>query len=70
MKKEKDYEHLALLRAEDIGVYSYKVKGNKMIYISYFGREGFYRVTHNLDTHEETRRHQQTTKEEYNYFCG
>ena len=67
---KKDYEHEALIRAEKIGVYEYEVKGNKMIYISYFGSEGFYKVTHNLDTHEETRKHQDTTKKAYNYFCG
>lgn len=65
-----DYENLALLRAEYIGVCNYKVKGNKMIYLSYFGSEGFVKVTHNLDTGKETRKHQNTTKLEYNYFCG
>lgn len=64
------YEDKALSRAEHIGVYEYKVKGNKMVYISYFGSEGFYKVVHNLDTGEETRTHQNTTKLPYNYFCG
>lgn len=68
--KPLDYDTLGLLRAELTGVYEYKVKGNKMIYISYFGSEGFYKVTHNLDTGEETRKHQATTKQAYNYFCG
>lgn len=64
------YEHLATCRAEKIGVYDYEVKGNKMIYLSYFGYEGFYKVTHNLDTDTETRRHQASTKKSYNYYCG
>lgn len=64
------YDFLALIRACKIGVYEYKVKGNKMIYISYFGSEGFYKVTHNLDTGEELRKYQRTTKLPYNYFCG
>lgn len=67
---KKDYEQLALLWAEKIGIYHYKVVGNCMRYVSYFGGEGFYRVCHNLDTGAETRKHQKTTKLEYNYFCG
>lgn len=65
-----DYNNLALLRAEHIGVCEYKVKGNKMVYISYFGSEGFVKVVHNLDTGEEKRTSQNTTKLPYNYFCG
>lgn len=65
-----DYNHLALLRAEDIGVYAYTVSKNKLKYISYYGTEGFYNVTYDLDTGEEVRKHQKTTSKEYNYFCG
>lgn len=64
------YEDKALLHAEQIGIYSYTVKGNKMRWYSYFGREGIYKVTLDLDTMDETRVHQNTTKHEYNYFCG
>jgi len=67
---ETDYKKLALLRAEAIGVYEYAVKGNIMEYISYFGLEGFVKVRHNLDTHEETRKVQKSTKRPYNYFVG
>lgn len=65
-----NYEDMALIWAEHIGVYSYQVKGNILEYISYYGSEGFYKVRHNLDTMEETRKHQASTKKEYNYFCG
>ena len=66
----KDYEHLAVLRAEKIGVYAYQVNGNLMVYESYFGSEGFYHVEYNLDTGEETREHIKAPKGEYNYFTG
>lgn len=67
---EKFFEHSALCRAEKIGVTHYEVRGSKMIYISYFGSEGFYKVTHDLLSGAETRRHQASTKKSYNYFCG
>ena len=64
------YEKKALLHAEQYGIYSYTVKGNKMRWISYFGREGFYNVVLDLDTGKEIRKHQKSTTKEYNYFCG
>lgn len=64
------HEELALEHAERHGIYPYKVVGNLMKWISYFGNEGFYKVTYNLDTKQETRKHQKTTRLEYNYFCG
>lgn len=70
ISEEKYYRHMALRHAENIGVYAYEVRGHKMIYISYFGREGFYKVERNLDTNAEKRTHQASTKKEYNYFCG
>jgi len=72
----KNYEELALLRAERIGVYEYKVKKNIMSYYSFFGGEGFYKVEHNLDTHMEIRTHlkyKKTPKHligKYNYYTG
>lgn len=64
------YDERALLRAEKIGVCEYEVKNNLMIYLSYYGREGFYKVVHNLDNGKETRTHQKTTSKKYNYFVG
>lgn len=46
---EAEYEQKALERAEDIGVYEYKVNGKYMEYWSFFGREGWYLVRHDLD---------------------
>lgn len=74
----KNYEEMALIRAEKIGVYEYKVTDNLMIYYSFFGSEGFYKVTHNLDNGKETRKHIKAKKPKaewyekghYNYFCG
>ena len=66
----KDYEAIALAHAEEYGIYSYKVKGNIMKWYSFFRGEGFYKVTLNLDTGEEIRKHQNTCKHEYNYLCG
>lgn len=70
--EEKAYENLAIIRAEERGVYSfeYNHKTKKMHYISYFGSEGFVKVTVDVYTDKETRKHQKTTKKEYNYFCG
>lgn len=69
--KGKDYEEIALRHAEEYGIYSYKVKGNMMVWYSYFGEtERFYKVMLNLDTFEEVRKPQNTCKHEYNYFCG
>lgn len=73
------YNDLALRRAERIGVIEYAVKGNKMVYYSYYGGEGFYKVEHNLDTNAESRKplsdsYCRSAKwrklNRYNYFCG
>ena len=49
-----DYEHKALVRAEDIGVYEYKVNGHYMEYWSFFGNpEGWYFVRYDLDAKKE-----------------
>lgn len=72
---------LCLCYCEDHGIYEvYKVKGNVITYYSYFGNEGFYKVTHNCKTGTETRKHLRYTKvpkflkgeygTKYNYFCG
>lgn len=66
----KDYEAIALAYAEEHGIYSYKVKGNKMRWYSYFGSEGFIKATLDMDIMKETRVVQKTCKHEYNYFCG
>ena len=67
---------------EQHGIYEvYKVVGNVITYYSYFGNEGFYKVTHNIVTGEETRNHLKCKKApkflftengatKYNYFCG
>ncbi len=67
----------ALLYCEKIGIYAvHKRVGNIITYYSYFGNEGFYKVTHNVKTGAETRKHmiwRQTPKwlgNNYNYFCG
>lgn len=67
---------------EKYGIYElYKEKGNVITYYSYFGNEGFYRVTKNVVTGREVRKHLRykkvpkllLTKEgwtRYNYFVG
>ena len=67
---------------EKHGIYElYKEKGNVITYYSYFGDEGFYRVTKNVVTGREVRKHLRyktcpkflRTKEgwiRYNYFTG
>lgn len=46
-----NYEEKALKRAEEIGVYEYRVNGRYMEYWSFFGRgEGWYFVRHDLDS--------------------
>ena len=45
-----DYDHLALVHAEEIGVIEYKVNGKYMEYWSFFGtHEGWYFIRHDLD---------------------
>ena len=73
----------AVLRhCEKYGIYElYKEKGNVITYYSYFGNEGFYKVTKNVATGREVRKHLRykkvpkflLTKEgwtRYNYFTG
>lgn len=71
----------AIQYCEEHGIYEvFKQIGNVITYYSYFGREGFYRVEHNLKTGKETRtnlRYKKTPKfligklgTRYNYFCG
>lgn len=67
---------------EKYGIYEiYKVIGkNTIVYYSYFGSEGFYKITKNIATGKEIRKHLRYTKPpkflvtengtRYNYFCG
>ena len=66
---------------EQHGIYEiYKTVGNTIIYYSYFGREGFYKITKNIVTGREVRKHLRYTKPpkflvssngtRYNYFTG
>ena len=67
---------------EKYGIYElYKEKGNVITYYAYFGDEGFYKVTKNVVTGREVRKHLRykkvpkflLTKEgwtRYNYFTG
>lgn len=67
---------------EKYGIYElYKEKENVITYYSYFGGEGFYKVTKNVVTGREVRKHLRykkvpkflLTKEgwtRYNYFTG
>ena len=70
-----------LLYCEKHGIYQlYKEKGNVITYYSYFGEEGLYKVTKNVKTGRETRKHLRyknipkflvTPKGvRYNYFVG
>lgn len=77
------FENENVLRyCEKYGIYEvYSVKGNVMTYYSYFGGEGFYRITKNVVTGREVRKHLRYTKPpkflltpegytKYNYFTG
>ena len=66
------WEYKAISHAERIGIYEFDVnpKARTMKYISYFGSEGFIKVTYHLDTEAEERVCIKTTKKAYNYFCG
>lgn len=67
---------------EKYGIYEiYKVIGkNTIVYYSYFGSEGIYKITKNIATGKETRKRLRYTKipkflvtengTRYNYFCG
>lgn len=77
------FNNLAVLKyCEKYGIYElHAEKGNVITYYSYYGREGFYRVTKNVKTGKETRKALRykkipkflKTKEgytKYNYFTG
>ena len=66
---------------ETHGIYElYAERGNVITYYSYFGREGFYKVTKNVKTGREVRKHLRYKKTpkflvtengvRYNYFVG
>lgn len=70
-----------LLYCEEHGIYElYKEKGNIITYYSYFGNEGIYKVTKNVKTGIETRKHLRYKNipkflitpdgVRYNYFVG
>ena len=70
-----------LLYCEKHGIYwLYKEKGNVITYYSYFGEEGLYKVTINVKTGKEIRKHLRYKKipkflvtpkgVRYNYFVG
>ena len=46
-------EQKAIVRAEKIGVYEYKVNGKYMEYWSFYGSEGWYFVRYDLDEDKE-----------------
>ena len=71
----------ALMFCEKYGIYEiYSEKGNIITYYSYFGSEGFYRISINLKTGKETRKNLRYKKvpkflksdlgTKYNYFVG
>lgn len=54
----KKINHNVLLYCEAHGIYEvYKEKGNIISYYSYFGNEGFYKVTVNVVTGKGNRKH-------------
>lgn len=72
---------LVLEHCEKHGIYQlYKEQGNVITYYSYFGSEGFIKVTRNCKTGREVRKHLRYKKVPkflntpdgtlYNYFCG
>lgn len=71
----------AIAYCEEHGIYEiYSEKGNIITYYSYFGSEGFVKVTHNIKTNKEERKHLRYKKTpkflrgkygtRYNYFTG
>lgn len=51
--KASEFEHKALVYAEKIGVYEYKVNGNLMEYWSFYGSEGWYFIRYDLENERE-----------------
>ena len=52
-KKASEFEQKALVHAEKIGVYEYKVNGSLMEYWSFYGREGWYFIRYDLENEKE-----------------
>ena len=48
-----EFEHKALVYAEKIGVYEYKVNGSLMEYWSFYGSEGWYFIRYDLENEKE-----------------
>lgn len=72
-----DFENIfsnenVLKYCEKVGIISvYSRKNDEIVYYSYFGNEGYYKVTKNVVTGAETRKHlNKKPNAEYNYFCG
>ena len=70
-----------LCYCENHGIYEvYSRNGNTIVYYSFFGNEGFYKVTKNVVTGHETRKHLRYKKipaflqgeygTRYNYYTG
>ena len=67
---------------EDNGIYEvYAIQGNTITYYSYYGADGFYKITKNIKTGKETRQKLRFKKApkylktkdgytRYNYFTG
>ena len=80
--KARYWEQVAIRHCEKYGIYEiYKQHHNRLIYYSFFGSEGFYRIEKDLMSGEEKRTHLRykktpaflLTKEgytRYNYFTG
>lgn len=51
--KASEFEHKALVYAEKIGVYEYKVNGSLMEYWSFYGSEGWYFIRYDLENEKE-----------------
>ena len=50
---EGDLERKAIMYAEKIGVYEYKVNGSLMEYWSFYGSEGWYFIRYDLENEKE-----------------
>ena len=79
--KESEMNGNVLRYCEAHGIYEvYKERGDVITYYSYFGSEGFYKVTVDTTTGKETRKHLRYKKApkfllgehgvRYNYFVG
>ena len=52
-RKEKDWEHIALVYAESIGIYEYEINDHFMEYWSFYGNEGWYFIKYDLEDGKE-----------------